>query len=51
MNPLVLIDRAPPLVTITINRPAVRNCVDRPTADALGADWTGPGESFWPLLT
>lgn len=37
MNPLVLIDRAPPLVTITINRPAVRNCVDRPTADALVA--------------
>ncbi|WP_293367576.1 crotonase/enoyl-CoA hydratase family protein [Nevskia sp.] len=37
MNPLVLIDRAPPLVTITINRPEVRNCVDRPTADALVA--------------
>jgi enoyl-CoA hydratase len=37
MNALVLIDRAPPLVTITINRPKARNCVDRPTADALVA--------------
>ena len=37
VNTLVLIDRAPPLVTITINRPQVRNCVDRPTADALVA--------------
>ena len=37
VNALVLIDRSPPLVTITINRPEVRNCVDRPTADALVA--------------
>lgn len=37
MNPLILIDRAPPLVTITLNRPQVRNWVDRPTADALVA--------------
>jgi enoyl-CoA hydratase len=37
MNTHVLIDRAPPLVTITLNRPHVRNCVDRPTADALVA--------------
>ena len=37
MTPLVLLDRAPPLLTVTINRPDVRNCVDRPTADALVA--------------
>lgn len=37
MIPLVQVDRAPPLLTVTINRPEVRNCVDRPTADALVA--------------
>ena len=29
---------------------AAQYLTSRP-ADALGADWTGPGESFWPLLT
>lgn len=33
--PLVLIERQPPLVRITINRPEVRNAVDGPTAAAL----------------
>jgi enoyl-CoA hydratase len=33
--PLVLIDRQPPLVRITINRPEARNAVDGPTAAAL----------------
>lgn len=37
MTATVLIDRRPPLVIITINRPDVRNCVDRPTAEALAA--------------
>lgn len=37
MTDTVLIDRRPPLVIITINRPDVRNCVDRPTAEALSA--------------
>jgi enoyl-CoA hydratase len=49
-----------PVVTITINRPAVHNCVDGETAAALGAAWrrfrddpsalvgvlTGAGQSF-----
>lgn len=34
-NALVLVERAPPLVHIRINRPACRNAVNRPTADAL----------------
>jgi enoyl-CoA hydratase len=34
-DPVVLIDRRPPLVVITINRPSVRNAVDGPTAAAL----------------
>jgi enoyl-CoA hydratase len=33
--PLVLIDRQPPLVRITINRPEARNAVNGPTAAAL----------------
>jgi enoyl-CoA hydratase len=33
----VLIERRAPLLIVTINRPEVRNCVDRPTADALAA--------------
>jgi enoyl-CoA hydratase len=36
-SPSVLIDRRPPLVVVTINRPAVRNCVDGPTAQHLAA--------------
>ena len=31
----VLYDRRPPVVVVTINRPEVRNAVDRPTAAAL----------------
>ena len=34
-SPLVLIERNPPLVTISLNRSACRNAVDRPTAAAL----------------
>ena len=33
----VLLDVAGPLWTITINRPLVRNAVDRPAAEALAA--------------
>ena len=32
---LVLYERRGPVAVVTINRPEVRNCVDRPTADAL----------------
>jgi enoyl-CoA hydratase len=31
----VRIDRRPPIVVVTIDRPEVRNAVDRPTAAAL----------------
>jgi enoyl-CoA hydratase len=31
----VLVERRPPTVIVTINRPEARNAVDRPTADAL----------------
>ena len=34
-QPRVLIERRPPLLWVTINRPEARNAVDRPTADAL----------------
>ncbi len=34
-EPLVLIERRPPLLRVTINRPAARNAVNRPTAEAL----------------
>lgn len=34
-EPRVLAERRPPLLVVRINRPAVRNCVDRPTAQAL----------------
>jgi enoyl-CoA hydratase len=34
-EPRVLIERKAPLLIVRINRPAVRNCVDRPTAQAL----------------
>ncbi len=34
---LVLFTAEPPIVVITINRPEVRNAVDRPTPDALAA--------------
>lgn len=34
-EPRVLIERRAPLLIVRINRPAVRNCVDRPTAQAL----------------
>ncbi|WP_036134025.1 crotonase/enoyl-CoA hydratase family protein [Marinobacter nitratireducens] len=34
-KPLVLTEADQGILTITINRPASRNCVDRPTADAL----------------
>lgn len=34
-QPLVLVDRRPPLLWVTINRPAVRNAVDGATAAAL----------------
>jgi enoyl-CoA hydratase len=33
----VLVERRPPLLWVTINRPDARNAVDRPTADALAA--------------
>ncbi len=33
----VLQERRPPLLIVTLNRPAVRNCVDGPTAAALAA--------------
>jgi enoyl-CoA hydratase len=33
-------ERQPPVVVVTIDRPAVRNAVDRPTADALVAAFT-----------
>ncbi|MDP9139775.1 MAG: crotonase/enoyl-CoA hydratase family protein [Pseudomonadota bacterium] len=36
-EPLVLIERRPPLLRVTINRPAARNAVNRPTAEALAA--------------
>ncbi|MFC7451183.1 crotonase/enoyl-CoA hydratase family protein [Rhodococcus daqingensis] len=36
-NDVVLVRRDGPVTTISINRPAVRNAVDRPTADALAA--------------
>jgi enoyl-CoA hydratase len=32
---VIEVDRDPPIVTITIDRPEVRNAVDRPTSDAL----------------
>lgn len=34
-EPRVRIERKAPLLIVSINRPAVRNCVDRPTAQAL----------------
>ena len=34
-QPRVLIERKAPLLIVRINRPTVRNCVDRPTAQAL----------------
>lgn len=60
MTDLVLCDRTPPFVVIRINRPAVRNAVDGPTAAALAdafrafdadpelavAILTGEGEHF-----
>lgn len=36
-EPLVLIERRPPLLRVTINRAAARNAVDGPTAAALAA--------------
>ncbi|HEY1077690.1 MAG TPA: crotonase/enoyl-CoA hydratase family protein [Fontimonas sp.] len=36
-HPLVLVERRPPLLFVSINRPAARNAVDRPTAEALAA--------------
>jgi enoyl-CoA hydratase len=33
--PAVVLERRPPLVHVRINRPAARNAVDRPTAEAL----------------
>jgi len=59
-EPLVLIERRPPLLIVTINRPARRNAVDGPTALALAdafrafeadaalrvAILTGAGEHF-----
>lgn len=33
----VRVERRPPIVVVTIDRPEVRNAVDRPTADALAA--------------
>ncbi|MGW6379336.1 crotonase/enoyl-CoA hydratase family protein [Rhodococcus sp. NPDC055112] len=36
-NDVVLVRRDGPVTTISINRPAVRNAVDRPTAEALAA--------------
>jgi enoyl-CoA hydratase len=36
-EPLVLIERRPPLLRVTINRPAARNAVNGPTAAALAA--------------
>ena len=50
-----------PVCTITINRPAARNAVDRPTAEALLAAFRdfesyletvvceGPRKLYWPL--
>ena len=35
MKPLVISSRQGAMLTVTINRPEQRNCVDRPTADAL----------------
>ena len=35
MKITVHLERRPPLLIVTIDRPEVRNCVDRPTADAL----------------
>lgn len=34
-EPLVRVERRPPLLVVTINRPEVRNCVDGRTADLL----------------
>ena len=34
-TPTVVIERRPPLLVVTINRPEVRNCVDGPTAELL----------------
>jgi enoyl-CoA hydratase len=34
-SPTVQLERRPPLLVVTINRPAVRNCVDGPTARRL----------------
>ena len=36
-NDLVHVDQRGSTLVVTINRPAVRNCVDRPTADALAS--------------
>ena len=35
IEPLIRVERSGPVTTIMINRPAVRNAVDRPTAEAL----------------
>ena len=35
IEPLIRVERGGPVTTIMINRPAVRNAVDRPTAEAL----------------
>lgn len=37
MNRTVRVDRRPPLLIVSIDRPELRNCVDRPTAEALSA--------------
>lgn len=39
-SPAVLVERRPPLLIVTINRPAARNAVDGPTAAALAAAFT-----------
>lgn len=52
--PAVLIERRPPLLIVTINRPEARNAVDGPTATALAAaflQFEGDAELSVAILT
>ncbi len=52
--PSVSVSREGPVTTVTIDRPEVRNAVDRPTAEALAEafrDFDGDGEARVAVLT
>ncbi|WP_428385889.1 crotonase/enoyl-CoA hydratase family protein [Nevskia ramosa] len=54
MKTTVHLERRSPLLIVTIDRPEVRNCVDRPTADALAAafrDFDADAELSVAILT